>query len=52
MRNQDTLEDIQERDKIKNDFCISKGYKLYRIPYYIKITDLQSIINDKFLIKE
>lgn len=51
-RNQDTLEDIQERDKIKNDFCISKGYKLYRIPYYIKITDLQSIINDKFLIKE
>lgn len=35
-KNQETLNRIQERDKIKNDYALSHGYKLIRIPYWNK----------------
>jgi len=48
----DPLEVIQERDQVKNNFCLSKGYPLVRIPYTIlnKIT-LEDILGDKYLVK-
>lgn len=50
--NSDSLEAIQERDKIKNDFCADKGYPLVRIPYtkLNKIT-LEDIMGDKYLLE-
>lgn len=50
--NSDPLETIQERDKIKNQFCLSHNYPLIRIPYMklhnITINDL---LGDQYLIK-
>lgn len=50
--NSDSLETIQERDKIKNNFCANKGYPLVRIPYtrLNKIT-LEDIMGDKYLLE-
>lgn len=50
----DTLEIIQEKDNIKNNFCLSHNYKLVRIPYWkikTQIT-LDDIMGDKYLVKE
>ena len=49
----DTLQSIQERDKIKNIWCIQNNYKLYRIPYYYldKLT-IELLFDEKFLVKE
>lgn len=48
----DPLEKIQERDNIKNNFCLSHNYPLVRIPYtklnYITFEDL---FGDKYLVK-
>lgn len=33
------LSEVKRRDKIKDDFCLSKGIKLIRIPYFIKNVD-------------
>lgn len=30
----DSLEEIQQRDRLKNDYCLKNGIKLKRIPYY------------------
>lgn len=41
----DSLKDIQNRDKIKTDYCLSHGITLIRIPYFhyskISLSDLQ-----------
>ena len=48
----DPIETIKERDNIKNQFCLSHGYPIVRIPYtklnYITIED---ILGDKYLVK-
>lgn len=48
----DPLEIIQERDNIKNKFCLSHNYPLVRIPYtklnHITIEDL---LGDQYLVK-
>ena len=51
-RTKDTLEDIQERDYIKNRFCLEHGYKLYRIPYW-RLNNLtyDTLFNEEFLVK-
>lgn len=43
----------QGRDRKKNDYCLARGIKLYRIPYWEieNITKLDDIFNDKFLVK-
>ena len=43
----------QEHDRRKNSYCLAKGIKLYRIPYWeIKnITKVEQIFNEKFLVK-
>lgn len=50
--NSDPLETIQERDNIKNNFCLIHNYALVRIPYTKlgKIT-LQDIFGDEYLVK-
>lgn len=51
--NTETLEVIKERDKIKNDFCLSHNYILIRIPYYkIKNLKIDDIMTDVYQIKE
>lgn len=47
----DSLESIQERDQIKNQFCLKKGYPLVRIPYTKKQISLNDIFSNKYLIK-
>lgn len=47
----DTLKQRQERDKIKNQFCINNQIKLYRIPYWEKNNlTFELITSDKYLI--
>ena len=43
----------QEHDRQKNSYCLAKGIKLYRIPYWeIKnIKKVDDIFNDSFLVK-
>ena len=50
--NLETLEIIQERDNIKNNFCINNNYTLIRIPYskIDKIT-LEDILGNNFVYK-
>lgn len=44
-----TLEEIKERDKIKNEYCISHNILLKRIPYTEKYNfTYEDIISDKF----
>ena len=51
-RTKDTLEDIQERDYIKNRFCLEHGYKLYRVPYWrLKNLTYDTLFNEEFLVK-
>ena len=43
---QDALESLQERDKIKTDYCLNNNIELIRIPYW-EIKNIKSILNDK-----
>ena len=47
----DTLETIQERDRLKDAFCIKHNLRLVRIPYWKKIITYQDIFEDNFVIK-
>jgi hypothetical protein len=48
----DSLELIQERDNIKNKFCLDNNYPLVRIPYTkLKNITIQDILEDKYLVK-
>lgn len=42
----------QERDRLKNSFCLAKGLSLYRIPYWEieNIKSFKDIIVPKFLV--
>lgn len=50
-RSNDTLEDIQGRDRLKDEFCIKHNLRLVRIPYWKTIITEQDIFGDKFLVK-
>lgn len=45
--NKQHLENVQKRDKIKTDYCLSKNIKLIRIPY----TDLD-IIDEQYILSK
>ena len=46
------LEKIQERDKIKNEWCLKNNYILVRIPYTrLKKLCLEDLMSDKFIYK-
>ena len=48
----DSLEKRQQRDKIKNLYCLNHSIPLYRIPYWEKNNlTLDLIFNNKYLIK-
>jgi hypothetical protein len=48
----DSLEIIQERDAIKNNFCLSHNYPLVRIPYTkINYINIEDILGDEYLVK-
>lgn len=50
--NSDPLEVIQERDNIKNNFCLENNYPLVRIPYTkINNITIEDILGDKYLLK-
>lgn len=48
-----SLEEIQKRDEIKNNYCKKNKIPLKRVPYFelTKLT-IEDILSDKFLIKE
>ena len=49
----DSLEEIQKRDLIKNNYAISNNIELVRIPYWkINSISLETIIGSKYLIEE
>ena len=49
--NNDTLEDIQARDQIKNNYAIKNKIPLIRIPYYERDNICtQTIFNPKYFI--
>lgn len=49
----DSLETIQEKDKIKNNFCLKHNYKLVRIPYTkLGSITLEDLFGNAYLIKE
>lgn len=50
-RSTDTLESIKEKDKIKNDFCLSHNFPLVRIPYWKEKITEEDIFGEKYLIK-
>lgn len=43
----------QERDRRKNSYCLAKGIKLYRIPYWAieNIKTFNDILQDSFKVK-
>lgn len=44
-----SLEEIQQADQAKNNYCKEKGYTLKRIPYYnISLISLDNILSDMF----
>ena len=48
----DTLETIQEKDQIKNDFCSIYNIPLVRIPYtHVNLITLEDLLGDKFLVR-
>lgn len=48
----DTLKSIQEKDQIKNNFCLKHNYKLIRIPYTkMETITIQDLFGDKYLVK-
>lgn len=51
-RGSDTLEDIQQRDQIKNEFCYKHNIPLVRIPYkFINNLTIDMLLGDEFLVK-
>ena len=52
-KNNESFETIQERDKIKNQFCLSHNYPLVRIPYTkLHNITLNDLLGEQYLIKE
>ena len=50
--NSDSLEVIQERDNIKNQFCLSHNYPLVRIPYTkLNNITMNDLLGDQYLVK-
>ena len=47
----DSLETIQERDQIKNNYCQKHNYPLVRIPYTKEKITLDDLLGNKYLIK-
>lgn len=48
-----SLEEIQEYDKLKNEYCKKNNILLKRIPYYdIKTIDYETIMSDKYNVIE
>lgn len=47
----ETLEDIRERDELKNNFCKENNYVLIRIPYYKTNLTIEDLLGDKFKYK-
>ena len=51
--NSETLDIIQERDIIKNEFCLKHNYILVRLPYYtINNMTLDKIMGNRYIYKE
>lgn len=51
-KEQYSLEDIQNRDRIKNEYCKNNNIPLKRIPYFeLNNLTIEDILSDKFLIK-
>lgn len=46
------FERAKERDRVKNEYCLANGIKLYRIPYWDldKISKIKDILNPKYLV--
>ena len=46
------FERAKERDRVKNEYCLANGIKLYRIPYWDlnKIVKTEDIFNPKYLV--
>lgn len=51
-KNKSDFTKAQERDRQKNSYCLAKGIKLYRIPYweFDNIHNLSDLFNVKFLV--
>lgn len=48
-----SLEEIQNRDKLKNEYCRKNKIPLKRVPYFDAVNlTIEDILSDKFLIKE
>lgn len=41
----EAFRDLQKRDKIKNNYALGKGYKLYRIPYR-ELINIDTVLED------
>lgn len=51
-RTTETLETIQEKDLIKNNFCISHNYILLRIPYYeIDNISIETLFDERYRVR-
>lgn len=52
-RTTDSLEDIRYRDNLKNQFCITHHYPLYRIPFTVlNNLTIDTLFDSKYLVKE
>ena len=52
-RTTDSLEDIRYRDNLKNQFCITHHYPLYRIPFTaLNNLTIDTLFDSKYLVKE
>ena len=49
----DTLSTIQERDNLKNNFCLKNNYILVRIPFYhLPHLTLNDLMGEEYVVKE
>lgn len=47
-----SLDEIKERDRIKNNWCIKNNIPIVRIPYYkLDTLNINDILLDTFLVK-
>lgn len=46
------FERAKERDRVKNEYCLANGIKLYRVPYWDldKISKVKDVLNPKYLV--
>ena len=52
-KNSNTLEEIQERDNIKNNFCFQNNIILIRIPFTkLKTLNEEDVLTNKFEVKK